>query len=214
MTLNAPCANIVVVDNDDSFTGSLVDAFRTFGARVAWENWATVAGWTAVDLLHPGLIVLSPGPGRPEERPVNAEICRVRGPAGRPVFGVCLGMQAMVLTAGGRVVPAREPVHGRADLIYHARRGCFGAAPTPFRATRYHSLAAERASLPACLEVTAWTEDGTLMGLRHRTEPLEGVQFHPESVGTRHGVALLHAATERVLGRAADPARGTSGAQA
>ena len=194
MTANAPSTDIVVVDNDDSFTGSLVDAFRTFGATVRWENWTVVAAWTPEDLLRPGLIVLSPGPGRPEERPVNMAICRVRGPAGRPVFGVCLGLQAMVLACGGQVVRAREPVHGRADLVYHARRGCFEAAPTPFRATRYHSLAAERRSLPGCLEVTAWTEDGTIMGLRHRTQPLEGVQFHPESVGTRHGLALLRAA--------------------
>ncbi len=194
MRSNAVSADILVVDNDDSFTGSLVDAFRTFGAEVRWENWAAVSSWTPTELLGPRLVVLSPGPGRPEERPVNAEICRVRGPAGRAVLGVCLGLQAMVLACGGRVVPAREPVHGRADLVYHARRGCFGAVATPFRATRYHSLAAERSSLPTCLEVTAWTDDGTIMGLRHRSQPLEGVQFHPESVGTRQGVALLRAA--------------------
>lgn len=147
------------------------------------------ADWAGVDL-----VLLSPGPGRPEERPINIVLARSPPAA---VFGVCLGMQAIGLAFGGRVVRARRVVHGRTSLIHHLGSGCFAGLPSPLRATRYHSLAVERASLPPELEVTAWTADGEIMGLRHRALPVEGVQFHPESVRTPLGLELIRG----VLGR-------------
>lgn len=176
---------VLVVDNDDSFTGSLVQLLQVLGADVAWARWADV---TMADARGVDLVLLSPGPGRPEERPINAALARE---APVPVFGVCLGLQALTEAFGGRVVGARRILHGRASPVHHADAGCFAGLPSPFRATRYHSLAAERATLPPDLEVTAWTRDGEIMGLRHRSRPVEGVQFHPESVRTRHGLALM-----------------------
>lgn len=177
---------VVVVDNDDSFTGSLVQLFRMQGARIRWDRWdATDTG----ALGEATLILLSPGPGAPAERPVNLAIAR-DPPA--PVFGVCLGMQAIGEAWGARVGRAPVPRHGRASAVRHAGAGCFGGPeaplPSPVRATRYHSLAVTE--LPACLEATAWAPDGVLMGLRHRARPLEAVQFHPESVRTHHGAQL------------------------
>lgn len=174
---------VLVVDNDDSFTGSLVQQLLLLGARVDWRRWDDVVSADGADL-----VLLSPGPGRPSERPVNA---RLAVEAGVPLFGVCLGLQAIVEGFGGRVGPARSIVHGRTSLVHHAGGGCFAGLPSPLRATRYHSLAAERASLPDALEVTAWTADGEIMGLRHRTLPVEGVQFHPESVRTPLGLELM-----------------------
>jgi anthranilate synthase component 2 len=173
------------VDNQDSFTGSLVQQLRMLEADVRCVRSDAV---TAADWADAALIVLSPGPGRPEAHPVNAAILRAP-PA--PVFGVCLGMQALAQAFGGEVVHARRIVHGRTSPIHHAGAGVFAGLPSPFRATRYHSLAVARASLPAALEITAWTADGEIMGLRHRTEPVEGVQFHPESVRTEHGLRLM-----------------------
>jgi anthranilate synthase component 2 len=194
-----------VVDNDDSFTGSLVQLAWRLGATVDWRRWNQVPddALSGVDL-----VLLSPGPGRPEERPVNERLARA---APVPVFGVCLGMQAIAEAWGGRVVGARRVVHGRTSLVHHRGVGCFRELPSPLRATRYHSLAAERASLPECLEVTAWTPDGEIMGLRHRTLPVEGVQFHPESVRTRHGLELLGNALSQALARRARPDDGLRG---
>ena len=180
-----PGPDVLVVDNDDSFTGSLVSQCRELGARVRWAMWDEVDPHA----LHGvDLVLLSPGPGRPADRPVNGVLLRE---ARVPVFGVCLGMQALGEVYGGHVVAARAVLHGKTSPVHHAGAGCFAGLPTPMRATRYHSLAVARRGLPACLEVTAWTEDGEVMGLRHRALPLEGVQFHPESVGTPHGRALL-----------------------
>lgn len=175
---------LLVIDNDDSFTGSLVMYCRELGLspRVVRDRDATEA-----DLRGATQILLSPGPGRPEERPINAAALRI----GAPVFGVCLGMQALVLAFGGEVVHAREVVHGRTSAVHHLGEGCFTGLPSPLRCTRYHSLAARRATLPSCLQVTAWTEDGEIMGVRHRDLPLEGVQFHPESVRSERGLDLL-----------------------
>jgi anthranilate synthase/aminodeoxychorismate synthase-like glutamine amidotransferase len=190
--------DVLLVDNDDSFTGSLAYLLRAHGARVDWRPWDTV---TVEDARGRDLVVLSPGPGRPSERPINAAIARA-GLA--PVFGVCLGLQAITEAFGGRVVPAREIVHGHASTVHHDGTGCFADLPSPMRATRYHSLAAERASLPSDVRVTAWTPDGEIMGLRHRAEPIEAVQFHPESIGTRHGARLLRGVVRAVArGRAA-----------
>jgi anthranilate synthase/aminodeoxychorismate synthase-like glutamine amidotransferase len=176
---------VLVVDNHDSFTGSLVQLLRVLGAIVVARRSDDLAG---VPFDQFGLLLLSPGPGRPEERPINAWLAR-EVPA--PVFGVCLGLQAIAEAWGGRVVPARHVVHGRTSRIHHAGVGAFAGLPSPLRATRYHSLAAERGTLPDRLEVTAWTADGEVMGLRHRDLPVEGVQFHPESVRTHQGLALL-----------------------
>jgi anthranilate synthase/aminodeoxychorismate synthase-like glutamine amidotransferase len=173
-----------MVDNDDSFTGSLVQLLAATGATVDWRRWDGVAD-TQVE--HADVLMLSPGPGRPSERPINGILAR----SGRPVFGVCLGLQAIAEAFGGRVVRARRIVHGRTSRIHHDGVGCLAGLPSPFHATRYHSLAAERGSLPDCLQVTAWTSDGEIMGLRHRDMPVEGVQFHPESVRSQHGAALI-----------------------
>lgn len=175
---------VLVVDNYDSFTYSLVQQLQLLGAQVQTRR---------SDMVRPAdcrveLIVLSPGPGRPEEQPINGALL-ADPPA--PIFGVCLGMQAIGQAFGGHVGAARAVVHGRTSRIYHAGRGCFRGLPCPFAATRYHSLAVLRPGLSPALEVTAWTDDGEIMGLRHRTLPIEGVQFHPESVRTRHGLALM-----------------------
>ena len=178
---------VLLIDNDDSFTGSLARYCRELGRPVSVVRGreATPADWARA-----GHIVLSPGPGRPEEHPINAVALR----SGRPVFGVCLGMQALALAFGGEVVHAKSIVHGRTSAIHHLGEGCFHGLPSPFRGTRYHSLAVRRATLPECLQVTAWTDDGEIMGLRHRVLPLEGVQFHPESVRSEHGLQLLRTA--------------------
>ncbi len=184
--------SVLVIDNHDSFTGSLVQMIRVLGCEVEVRRPDTLDG-LCFDRFDQ--IVLSPGPGRPEERPINAWLAR-EVPA--PIFGVCLGLQAIACAWGGRVVAARTIRHGRTSSILHAGGGCFAGLPSPFRATRYHSLAAERGTLPDCLEVTAWTVQGEVMGLRHQDLPVEAVQFHPESVRTHHGLALLRAAlTER-----------------
>lgn len=171
----------LVIDNLDSFTGSLVQQLRVLGQEVVVVRDALPKNAAEFDL-----IVLSPGPGRPEDHPATLAALAER-PA--PIFGVCLGMQALALSFGGRVVGARSILHGRTSPILHQGQGCFAGLPSPFRATRYHSLAT--ADLPDCLEVTARTPDGEVMGLRHRTLPLEGVQFHPESVRTHYGHALM-----------------------
>lgn len=176
---------VFLVDNEDSFTGSLIQYLRVLGAEVECRR---ARGLDASAAVGADLVLLSPGPGRPEEHPVNVALLR-EPPA--PIFGVCLGLQAMALAYGGRVVAARRVVHGWTSRVEHDGRGAFVGLPSPLRATRYHSLAAERASLPEVLEVSAWTRDGEVMGLRHRTLPVEGVQFHPESVRTEHGLALI-----------------------
>jgi anthranilate synthase component 2 len=140
--------------------------------------------------LKPQRIVLSPGPCTPNEAGISLEL--IRRFAGRvPILGVCLGHQAIGQAFGGRIVHARTLMHGKVSDIRHEAKGVFRELPTPFRATRYHSLAIERASCPAELEITAWTDDGEIMGVRHRSLAVEGVQFHPESILTEHGHALL-----------------------
>jgi anthranilate synthase component 2 len=140
--------------------------------------------------LQPAGILLSPGPCTPNEAGICLELLE-KAPADLPIFGVCLGHQAMGQAFGGRVIRAKEVMHGKTSPIHHTDSGVFAGMPNPFTATRYHSLAVERESLPAELEVTAWTEDGEIMGLAHRTRPIHGVQFHPESIATEGGHALL-----------------------
>lgn len=179
--------SLLIIDNDDSFTGSLVLYARELGfqPQVVRDRDASPADWA-----HVSRILLSPGPGRPEEHPVNA----IALASGLPVFGVCLGMQALALAFGGEIVHAHDVVHGRTSQVYHLGEGCFSGLPSPLRCTRYHSLAARRATLPDCLQITAWTDEGEIMGLRHRALPLEGVQFHPESVRSERGLDLLRTA--------------------
>ncbi|MBC7893941.1 MAG: aminodeoxychorismate/anthranilate synthase component II [Cytophagaceae bacterium] len=180
---------ILMIDNYDSFTWNIVQYLGELGARVqvVRNDEASVDDLIA---LRPERVVVSPGPCSPNEAGVSLEaIARFAGRV--PVLGVCLGHQAIGQAYGGRVVHAKTLMHGKVSPITHTATGVFEDLPSPFIATRYHSLAVERASLPECLEVTAWTDDGEIMGLRHRTLAVEGVQFHPESILTEHGHAML-----------------------
>ena len=180
---------ILMIDNYDSFTYNLVQYFGELGAdmRVVLNDEMSVA---AIAALKPERIVISPGPCSPNEAGVSLEV--IRSFAGKvPILGVCLGHQAIGQAFGGKVVHAKELMHGKTSPVSHLDRGVFAGLPTPFTATRYHSLAVERESLPAELEVTAWTDDGEIMGLRHTGFDIEGVQFHPESILTEHGHRML-----------------------
>lgn len=185
---------LLMIDNYDSFTFNLVQYFGELGqeVRVIRNDAMTLDELRA---LAPSAIVISPGPGTPDEAGVSLDVLReLAGTV--PIFGVCLGHQSIGQAFGGKVVRAREIMHGKTSPIHHDGRGVFRGLPSPFEATRYHSLIVERASLPECLEVSAWTQhaDGSvdeIMGLRHRALAIEGVQFHPESILTRHGHAML-----------------------
>ena len=180
---------LLLIDNYDSFTYNLVHFLGDLGARCAVHRNDQITVDAAI-ALKPDGIVLSPGPCTPNEAGVSLEL--IRRLAGRvPILGVCLGHQAIGQAFGGRVVHARTLMHGKTSAIHHTGAGVFRGLPSPYTATRYHSLAIERDSCPAELEVTAWTEDGEIMGVRHRSLPVEGVQFHPESILTEHGHALL-----------------------
>ena len=178
-----------MIDNYDSFTYNLVQYLGELGedVKVIRNDELTV---DEIGDLAPERIVLSPGPCTPNEAGVSLEV--IRRFAGRtPILGVCLGHQAIGQAFGGKVVHAKQLMHGKVSRVHHSGKGVFAGLPTPYEATRYHSLAIERASCPPELEVTAWTDDGEIMGVRHRTLPVEGVQFHPESILTEHGHALL-----------------------
>ncbi|MCB1930738.1 MAG: aminodeoxychorismate/anthranilate synthase component II [Rhodocyclaceae bacterium] len=180
---------LLMIDNYDSFTYNLVQYFGELGANVrVYRNDAI--GVDQIEALAPDQLVISPGPCTPAEAGVSVEA--IRRFAGRiPVLGVCLGHQAIGAAFGGRIVHAKRLMHGKVSPVHHLGEGVFRGLPEPVTCTRYHSLAVERDSLPECLEVTAWTEDGEIMGLRHRELAVEGVQFHPESILTEHGHALL-----------------------
>ncbi len=185
---------LLLIDNYDSFTFNLAQYLGELGqdVKVLRNDALDVAGIRA---LAPERIVISPGPGTPDDAGVTLELIRALAGA-VPILGVCLGHQAIGQAFGGRVVRAREIMHGKTSPIRHRGEGVFAGLADPFVATRYHSLVVERASLPECLEITAWTErsDGSfdeIMGLRHKTLPVEGVQFHPESILTRSGHDLL-----------------------
>ena len=179
---------IFVLDNYDSFTWNLVHLLGRIGAEVtvARNDEVSVA---EVAALGPDGIVVSPGPSRPEKAGISVDLIRTLGPS-VPTLGVCLGHQAIGVVYGAEVVRV-PPVHGKAWPVHHARRGSFADLATPISAARYHSLAIARDSLPQALEVTAWSDDGLVMGVRHRTHPVEGFQFHPESILTDDGAALL-----------------------
>ena len=180
---------ILVIDNYDSFTYNLVQYLGELGAEVAVSRNDEIP-LEKVEALRPSHIVLSPGPCTPNEAGITLALIERLG--GRmPMLGVCLGHQAIGQAFGGRVVRARRVMHGKNSSIRHDGRGVFSGLPEAFSATRYHSLVVERATLPACLQATAESEDGEIMGLRHRELPIEGVQFHPEALLTEHGHAML-----------------------
>jgi len=183
-----------MLDNYDSFTYNLVQYLQTLGAEVkVVRNDALSVDEIAA--LAPERIVISPGPCTPNEAGVSLELIRRLGPT-TPILGVCLGHQSIGQVYGGDVIRATNIMHGKTSLIRHEGKGVFAGLPDRYQATRYHSLVVDKTTLPACLEMTAWTEneDGSIeeiMGLRHREYPVEGVQFHPESILTEHGHALL-----------------------
>ena len=189
---------IAIVDNYDSFVYNLAQAFGTLGeeVRVMRNDALDVAGLRA---LRPVAVVLSPGPGRPEDAGVTIDVIRHLS-SEIPILGVCLGHQAIVAAFGGEIVRATEPRHGKSSPIGHDDDGILRGLPRPFAAGRYHSLVANRATLPACLKVTAWTADGVVMGVRHKDRPVFGVQFHPESVLTPCGAQLLRNFIEETRG--------------
>ena len=178
-----------MIDNYDSFTYNLVQYFGELGAKVEVHRNDEL---TVEDIarLKPAHIVISPGPCTPNEAGVSVEtIKRFAGEI--PILGVCLGHQSIGQAFGGNIVRAKQLMHGKTSPIHHHDVGVFKGLPAPFTATRYHSLVIERESLPDMLEVTAWTDDGEIMGVRHKSLPVEGVQFHPESILTQHGHDLL-----------------------
>jgi anthranilate synthase component II len=180
---------LLMIDNYDSFTYNLVQYFGELGqdVKVVRNDEMSVED---LERLRPERIVLSPGPCTPNEAGVSLEL--VKRAAGRiPILGVCLGHQAIGQAFGGHVIHAKTLMHGKVSSIHHAGAGVFRDLPSPYNATRYHSLAIERETCPADLEVTAWTDDGEIMGVRHRSLAVEGVQFHPESILTEHGHKLL-----------------------
>jgi len=180
---------LLMIDNYDSFTYNLVQYFCELGAevRVFRNDEITVE---QVAALKPDHIVISPGPCTPNEAGISVPL--IKEFAGKvPVLGVCLGHQSIGQAFGGKIVHAAQLMHGKTSMIHHKDTGVFKGLPNPVRATRYHSLVIERASIPDCLEITAWTEDGEIMGVRHKTLQVEGVQFHPESILTEYGHEML-----------------------
>jgi len=183
---------ILVVDNYDSFTWNLVHLIEALGAEV---RVARNDALTAAEALASGAegILLSPGPGRPEAAGIALALVAACAEERRPLLGICLGHQAIAAAFGGAVARAPRPVHGKTSRIAHEARGLFAGLPSPFEAVRYNSLTVAAETLPDCLQVTATAEDGTVQGLRHVSLPLHGLQFHPESVASTHGAALIGA---------------------
>ncbi len=202
---------LLVLDNYDSFTFNLVQYLGELAAEHPLAAELRVERNDALTLeqirrLEPAAILISPGPGDPDQAGVCLEVLAALGPT-VPILGVCLGHQCLAQVYGGKVVRAHELMHGKTSPVLHGEAGVFEGLPNPLTATRYHSLIAERESLPDCLEVTAWLEDGTIMGLRHREHHhVQGVQFHPESVLTQSGHQLL----ANFLRQAASTRSGTS----
>ena len=180
---------LLMIDNYDSFTYNLVQYFGELGedVRTVRNDEVTL---DAIEAMKPDHICISPGPCTPHEAGVSVPLLQ-RFAGQIPILGVCLGHQAIGAAFGGKVIRAREVMHGKTSLIAHTGVSVFKDLPSPYTVTRYHSLAIERASLPACLEVTAWTDDGEIMGVQHKEFNLHGVQFHPESILSEHGHALL-----------------------
>ncbi len=185
---------LLMIDNYDSFTYNLVQYFGELGAdvQVYRNDQISIA---EIEKLDPEQIVISPGPCTPNEAGISVEAIKYFA-GKKPILGVCLGHQSIGQAFGGRIVHANAIMHGKTSMIYHKSAGVFSGLENPFEATRYHSLVIEKSSLPACLEMTAWTQSGDgevdeIMGVRHRKHPVEGIQFHPESILTQHGHQLL-----------------------
>jgi anthranilate synthase component 2 len=180
---------LLMIDNYDSFTWNLVQYFGELGAEVVVYRNDTIT-LDQIAVWEPAKIVISPGPCTPSEAGISVPL--IQRFAGRiPILGVCLGHQAIGQAFGGTIVRAQRVMHGKLSPVTHDGRGVFTGLPSPFDVTRYHSLAIERATIPACLEITATADDGEIMGVRHRELAVEGVQFHPEAILTQHGHALL-----------------------
>ena len=186
---------LLMIDNYDSFTYNLVQYFSELGEKVAVYRNDEIT-LDKIAQLNPERIVISPGPCTPNEAGISLAVIN-QFSQNIPVLGVCLGHQSIGQAFGGRVVHAKQLMHGKTSPIFHHDIGVFRGLPNPFTATRYHSLVVERATLPDCLEITAWTEDGEIMGIRHKTLAIEGIQFHPESILSEHGHQML----ENVLHR-------------
>lgn len=180
---------LLMIDNYDSFTYNLVQYFGELGVEVVVRRNDSIRV-EDISKMAPSHIVISPGPGTPDQAGISLEIIQKLSGA-IPILGVCLGHQAMGQVFGGRVVRAPTLMHGKTSTIHHHGTDLFFSLPSPFRATRYHSLIVEKSDFPDCLEITAWTEDGLVMGLRHKTLAVYGVQFHPESILTEYGHDLL-----------------------
>lgn len=180
---------LLMIDNYDSFTYNLVQYFGELKEEVVTvrNDELTIAD---IEAMNPDRICISPGPKTPAEAGISLDVLRhFKGI--KPILGVCLGHQAIGAAFGGKVVRAKQVMHGKTSPVAHTGVGVFAGLPSPFTVIRYHSLAIERASLPDCLEVTAWTDDGEIMGVRHKEFDIEGVQFHPESILSEHGHAIL-----------------------
>jgi anthranilate synthase component 2 len=194
---------IIVIDNYDSFTYNLVQYLGELGAELPVASEVQVYRNDQISLaeirqLQPAAVVISPGPGRPEDAGISLELIKELGPT-LPILGVCLGHQSIGQVFGGKIVSAPVLMHGKTSQVEHAGTGVFQGVESPMIATRYHSLVIEKQSCPEVLEITAWVEDGTIMGVRHREYPhIEGVQFHPESILTTAGKQLLRNFLERL----------------
>jgi len=186
---------LLMIDNYDSFTYNIVQYFGELGedVRVYRNDEITIE---QIEALNPDRICISPGPKAPAQAGISIDVLK-HFAGKKPILGVCLGHQAIGEAFGGKVIRAKQVMHGKTSAIAHTGVGVFKDLPSPFTVIRYHSLAIERASLPSCLEVTAWTDDGEIMGVRHREFDIEGVQFHPESILSEHGHALLKNFLER-----------------
>lgn len=181
---------LLLIDNYDSFTWNLVHYLGELGTDVKVERNDALSVADAL-ALRPSAIMLSPGPCDPDQAGICLELTQAAAKAKIPLIGVCLGHQTIGQAFGGNVVRCHEIMHGKMGVMHHSGTSLFQGLPSPFEATRYHSLVVERDSLPDCLEVTAWLEDGTIMGLRHKSLPIHGVQFHPESIASEHGHPML-----------------------
>ena len=186
---------LLMIDNYDSFTYNIVQYFGELGEDVRTVRNDEISLEQIAD-MNPDRICISPGPKSPKDAGVSVDVLKeFKGK--KPILGVCLGHQAIGEAFGGRIIRAKQVMHGKTSKIAHTGEGVFKGLPSPFTVIRYHSLAIERASLPSCLEVTAWTDDGEIMGVRHKEFDIEGVQFHPESILSEHGHAMLKNFLER-----------------
>lgn len=182
---------LLLIDNYDSFTYNLVHYVGELGAKTVVKRNDEITVQDAMD-MQPDMILLSPGPCDPDQAGICLDLVKAAAETETPLLGVCLGHQVIGQAFGGKVVRCHEIVHGKMGRMHHKGASVFAGLPAPFEATRYHSLVVERESLPDELEVTAWLEDGTIMGLAHKTLPIHGVQFHPESIASQQGHALLN----------------------